>query len=209
MRVLLLISALLLSPLSIGATYEYVGQPFSNANPGIFSAGTRVTGEFTTANPLASGLMLQDVDALLVDFRFSDTVRDYTPANTSIRRFEISTDVSGNITEWRILLWSLPVPTTATGTVDGLLTASRNDGSGWIIEAFRNAPCQPPSCEIALPDMADPDYALAGTTVGSGGVWSVLGAAPISVPTLSTLGTLILIVTFLAGGLVIKQVRVG
>lgn len=180
-------------------TYDYAGQPFDAAGPGIFAVGDRIGGQFSTAEPLPADLPLQDIRTLLLDFHFSDTQQTYTPGNTSIRRFEIATDARGNIFSWTILLWALPVPDSAAGTVDGLLTAS--DPDGWIIEAFRDAPCEPPSCQFALPDTGADDFALAGSTIGSAGVWTTGTGAAVSVPALSPLGLFFLVALLAAGSL--------
>ena len=65
-----------------------------------FSPGSRLTGQFTTAVPLASNLSDVVINPQVTSFSFTDGVNTYSSANPNVRpnTFRVSTDAGGNIT---------------------------------------------------------------------------------------------------------------
>jgi hypothetical protein len=82
--------------------YTYTGNDFTTVEPP-YTVNDKVTGSFTTSTAIAPSVTLDPISPIA--FSFSDgvqTVTDATSGQTST--LEISTDSSGNITEWFILL---------------------------------------------------------------------------------------------------------
>ncbi len=98
--------------------------------------GDRVTGFISFAGPLPRFMSLTDVTLALDDFSFSDGVQTRTPANSTLCKFELSTDGAGNIKRWSFFLRALPTPPMgdphrtldSSGSVGGIGTDIVGDG---------------------------------------------------------------------------------
>lgn len=98
-------------------TYTYSGPNFDTFNnpAGVYSATNRVTGSFTVAVPLRPNLQAIDITPQLLSYSFSDgsqtlysfNSRNCVPAPTG--GFQVSTDSSGRITAWAIILCAPPI----------------------------------------------------------------------------------------------------
>ncbi len=105
-----------LGPGALAATYTYTGNTYAGAN-GAYNTGMSITGEFTTAAPLAANLVGQDISGLVLTFTFSDGVTTITDADGTLAAFntipgiQVSTDGSGDITAWAIFARDLPLAT--------------------------------------------------------------------------------------------------
>ena len=97
-----LATALLPLPCLADALYTYSGTHFTNVYGSLYSTSDLITGEFTVSSPLADNL--STVAITPVSFNFSDGVQ--TIASSSIplpgATFIVSTDASGNISQWLI-----------------------------------------------------------------------------------------------------------
>lgn len=82
-------------------TYRYTGAPYTLANAP-YAAGGRVTGTFTTANPLPPFLPLTDIAHTIVSLSFTDGIETRTLGDSGLCWLEVSTDGTGNITRWRM-----------------------------------------------------------------------------------------------------------
>ena len=91
-------------------TYLYTGDPYTFADPP-YSAGERLVGTITTANPLPPLLPLTDIRMALSSLTFDDGVQVRTIADSAICAFQVATDGAGNITRWSVSLRELPFTT--------------------------------------------------------------------------------------------------
>lgn len=112
--------AMLASATALSATYVYTGPPYTTAG-GIYTTNMRITGAFTTANPLAPNLSNVEIGPnglnLVVGWSFNNGVTTFTTDNSAPRigvnfngDFVVSTDVVGNITAFLIDLRYSPNP---------------------------------------------------------------------------------------------------
>lgn len=187
--------------------YDNIGV---DANPGCsiptctgFTPGDVATGSFTTASPLplsTSGNFL----GLVQSFQFSDGVTTYASSdpNVRVRRFDLTTDGSGQITafdvqiqRWRILPAAVGSGPDSRFDMIGLATA--NTGGEENMECFF-------AIGVSFAGVADSctgwhgslDYTF-GHSPFSGGTWSSVSA--VTVPTLGE-WAMILFALLLAGG---------
>lgn len=96
-------------------TYTYQGNnydffPFAPA-PSVFDGTMSVSGTFTRPLPLPPNLVLTSIDDVNLDFSMSNGVRVFTPMNSTVCTFEVSTGTNGQIVAWNILLREAgPIP---------------------------------------------------------------------------------------------------
>lgn len=129
-----------LSPLAnADTTYTYMGNPFT----GFHGSSTcppqcKITGSFTIAGPPPVNLTLNpsqfQFDVKPLAYSFTDENTAWTNANSCSDFFAISTDASGNITEWvmRIFTPSLNAPCAGGGIYTGLQLLTSNDAADAI-----------------------------------------------------------------------------
>jgi hypothetical protein len=105
-RVLTFLVALLTLtlPLAAETIYSYTGNPFGVAS-GPYTASDRVTGSFDVSSPLAPNLN----NALITpdSFSFTDGIQLANETLIPHGRFFISTDATGDISDW-VIGWFLP-----------------------------------------------------------------------------------------------------
>lgn len=143
-RILLFATAVpFAAPSTAQETYTYVGNPFSSFDPP-WTAGDRISGQFTIPGPLDPWLVSADISGELESFSFSDGVNTRTPANSSICAFNISTSGTGEIVDWQISLRDFPTPASGqpgvlmdtTGFVDQAATYTSNGVECGLVIAF-------------------------------------------------------------------------
>jgi hypothetical protein len=123
--------AMLASSAALSATYVYAGPPYTTVY-GIYTTSMRITGSFTTANPLPPNLSNVEIGPsglnLVVGWHFDNGVTTFTTDNSVLcsvpcigvnGAFVVSTDGVGNITAFLI---SLQNPPNAYGWVDNVVT---------------------------------------------------------------------------------------
>jgi len=110
------------------AIYNYTGQNFTTVS-GSYATSMSVTGSFTLASPLAPNLSFDIITP--VAFSFSDGVQTFTNSNTLAPVFEVSTDASGHIDLWEVLLFNSPTASLQTlNTPDGQIGDTGIHGLG-------------------------------------------------------------------------------
>jgi hypothetical protein len=109
MRLLSRVSAILVLSASTliahaDSVYTYTGQDFTSVVGPLFTTSDFVSGSFTTATPLADDL--DNATISLTSFSFNDGVDTISNTNGFADDFLISTNASGAIVEWGILVIS-------------------------------------------------------------------------------------------------------
>jgi hypothetical protein len=171
--------------------YVYSGSPFTTANPP-YSIGGQVTGSITLAGPLPTFLPLTDITAALDDFTFTDGTQTRIPANSIICSFQVATDGAGNIVHWRIFLRSSPFP--GVGNPMQILDSS-GPIPGFGVDTVGEGSAGASSCaSIVLTIVAT--SSSAGSWIGS--IVTVDRATTTPIPTVSTMGLIIMILMLLA-----------
>lgn len=205
-RSLFMLVAFCFSPGLGAATYAYTGAPYTlvvnftspcGAGPcGDYVVGERVTGQFTTAVPLGSNLVNQNVFPSLTSYSFSDGLVTYSSANPNSRvdNFVVSTDAIGRIVAFDVvvMLWQ----TGSSPHVAGDRVARFILSSPGVDDTQNNAPCVavvtapsgvPDACLFFTPD-ASTSY---GDAIAHGS-FSELGTPQAAVPALSGWATILL-----------------
>ncbi len=115
-RALLVFAAFCVSPGVSAATYVYTGAPYTLVQDFIapcgagpcanYALGEKITGQFTTAVPLAPNLSNQNVLPSVTSYSFTDGVDTYSSADLTARvdDFVASTDSSGNINAFDVMI---------------------------------------------------------------------------------------------------------
>lgn len=166
-----------------------------------YTAGMTVMGSFTTASVLPPNFS-GNAYPLLQSFSFNDGLTTYasSDAQVTVRYFDLTTDATGAITGFNVLIqrWRTATPTVGSGAVDnrfdmvqmtGVLTAGENEMECAFAIGASPGAAVPNSCTGWQGSL---DYTYATAPVGS----FVLTAA---VPTLSE-WAMILFGVLLAGG---------
>jgi hypothetical protein len=111
MRKTLALAVLVISPAAWAATaYEYAGNNYatvytSSSPADKFDTSMAVSGAFVIDDAIIDSYRL-DISDELLSFSFSDGVTTYTEGTSEVSAFIVSTDVSGDITDWWIVLKS-------------------------------------------------------------------------------------------------------
>jgi hypothetical protein len=109
MKKILALAVLMSSPAVWAATaYEYAGNNYltvytSSSPADKFYTSMDVSGVFVIDDAIIDSYRL-DVSDELLSFSFSDGVTTYTEQTSEVSAFIVSTDVSGDITDWWIVL---------------------------------------------------------------------------------------------------------
>lgn len=202
------VCALLVSPAAVGATYEFSSPPYGpapvgymNFSPpcthgsycGNYDATMRVTGNFTTAAPLAPNLVNAEIYSQVVSYRFEDGITLYEPsyAGNRVQRFRVSTNAAGQITGSDIIImqWQNGVSPHAINSRFNVISvvAAPLAVGGLLINANCDAvgpgPLVVDDCVSATSD-DDTSFASAPS-----GTWTVR-AESVPVPTLSEWATI-------------------
>lgn len=164
--------------------YQYRGLPFTTVDPP-YSTQDRMVGSFVIEGALPADLPLTDISLLLRSMDYSDGVQNRTLADSDLCRFQIGTDLFGNIDDWRVSLRESPMP--PMGQPQAALDSAPSIDQGSIIPAGATL------CENAIPTAL-------GSNAG-GGRW--FGGPPRAIPAVSVFSLLAL-----AFGLAAVGVRV-
>lgn len=140
-----LLGALLLGAANVEAQveYTYTGSPFTTADPP-WAVGDEVSGSFTMGQVLPPFRPPSNISGQLIDFNFTDGVQTFTPANTTVCQFNISTDGAGNIKEWTIFLREAPTP--MPGSPQGTLSSGGTAGVSGS-DQVGEGPAEPGACD--------------------------------------------------------------
>ncbi|MBK6804248.1 MAG: hypothetical protein IPG84_04990 [Betaproteobacteria bacterium] len=156
-----------------------------------------MTGQFTTASPLAPNLPLASVLAQVTSYSFSDGVNSYASSDPNARviEFKVATDAAGAISGWTVELneWESGTPPHTAGN---LVSSMNIIGSGDLV--LDSANCS--TVGTSLEGIGDSCTSTTGGSVASNlsspGTWSIAAtpAAPAAaaVPALSEWMTLAL-----------------
>ena len=180
------------------ASYVYKGAPYTLvqdfAGPcgegpcANYVIGEKVTGQFTTAVPLAPNLSNQNILPSVTSYAFSDGVDTYSSADPNVRvdDFVVSTDSNGNISAFDVMLiiWQTGTSPHAAGDRVARFAVS----SSFEDLAENDAPCvvivtAPSGASDACVTFA-PDGSTSLSEANTYGAFSIV-TAPAPVPTLS------------------------
>ncbi len=209
-RVLILLASLLVAPSALAATtYSFSGSPYNSINnytPSCsigpcadYPAGSTVSGQFTTANPLAPNLVNAVISGLITSYSFSDGINTYSNTNPNARIFDftVNTDANGNInfsSNINLQLWQ-----TGSGshTVADRVAVIQIAGAG-IANAYNNEACQGVAtsantgvADTCIVPTSTPNATSSATASSPVGVWTK-ATVPNSIPTLSEWGMIVL-----------------
>ncbi len=190
-----IVLALALSASSVAAKlYVYTGLQYAGAS-GVYTSSMRITGTFTTADPLPSNMPLTPIGPgglnLVTGWSFTDGVNTLTNNNSTLLYggdgyFLVSTDENGQIALFGLGFMSPLPPNTVGQPMDFIFFTSEAQQVG------ASAPCTAllgALCESIPASSANSAYNFAG------GTWSAL-AEPVPVltpPVLVVLAGLILL----------------
>lgn len=104
-------------------TYSYLGKTYTSIS-GAYSGSMRVTGSFSLSASLSPNLPMTDISPSVLGYSFFDGVQTLTDGNSEIIAFKVSTNDSGEIKEWRVVVWETPVTGVVGGLVFGIDTIS-------------------------------------------------------------------------------------
>ena len=105
-KVLLATFLILPLPLMADTVYTYTGNPFDIGNgPSPYTVGDHVAGWFDISAPLAANLNYASI--IPISYSFTDGVNLAYESLLPNSAIEISTDASGNISDWT-MEWDLP-----------------------------------------------------------------------------------------------------
>jgi hypothetical protein len=203
LRLLLVLITLCVSPSLWATTYAYVGPLYTSKTDftppctigpcANYALDQRISGQFTTAAPLAPNLVGQDVHGSVTSYSFSDGINTYASGNANARfsSFNISTDGVGNIvgstSDVRFQLWQTGSNPHASGDRLAFLCSGMACGgdsvlnNGRCIIVGQGGNIDPDSCIFAT---LNASVSLAAA-VPSVGTWLIVAQQSSSVPTLS------------------------
>ena len=182
-------------------TYTYTGPAYTLVT-GTYTTSMQITGSFTTAAPLAPNLSDVDITGQVTSYSFSDGVNTYTNSdiNARIFAFKVSTDASGTITYWGIVLklWESGTSPHSTGDKISFMSTMLSTVWGANDRAYDEITCITvgDSSYSGVSDVCIVEAAgswLGSATVNATGSWtSQTAATATSIPTLSEWGMIIL-----------------
>lgn len=183
----LLVTALAMTARA-GATYTYQGNPFTDfsgpsgyACPGVGTSTCRINGSFTVAQPLGANIF--DVYITPTVWVFLGGNGEWT-SPTSTGTFLISTDASGNITNWAFSLDNQSSNTLTGAPIDDILFS--NSGEDFELLHFLNGALTVEASNAGMPGV------WTATITGGGGGGITATPEPSGVVLLSTgLGALL------------------
>jgi hypothetical protein len=187
-------AALLVVGLSHGpansATYTYTGNNFNSTTDtleiaGAYDLNMKISGSFTLASPLVADLFEQNIFADVLAFSFSDGRNTLTSLNTnSVLSFQVSTDASGNITDWVINLQNEPMPPSGLGGLPLVgaqffqIWTTLGFDRGFISECRSNFGSPPACTNFVYQESGRYDSTLPFTP----GTWAVSDVSPVPLP---------------------------
>ncbi len=147
--------AMLAGGAALSATYVYSGPPYTTVG-GIYTTSMRITGSFTTANPLAPNLSNVEIGPygqnLVTSWSFSDGVTTFANTNSSLYNneylptpspngldFTVSTNATGKIASFSIGLEKPPNP--SWGVYPVWVDAFRVVSTPALYQATSQSPC--------------------------------------------------------------------
>jgi hypothetical protein len=158
-------------------TYTYTGDPYTFVAGPPYTAGSQLTGTFTTAAPLPPFLPLTDVRTSVVTASFNDSAVTRTFANSAVCTFKVATDGVGHITEWEIFLRETPfTPGSPQHSISSIGFHDAREGSDVVGTGNAGATACDPTLFLGLTQAA---------TQFSEGAWTDTTAMP-STPTTYT-----------------------
>jgi hypothetical protein len=191
-KLLLSVLMLFFSAANWAATYIYQGNNYSTIIVGTtYSTSMHISGSFTTANPLPANLSSTDIGPtgsnLVQSWSFNDGVNTYTPANSYIVQigFTVTTDSSGNISQYSIGIFS-PLPPHALGDPISGIAVTSSDG----VAAATGAPCLDLSDSTCI--AANGASATGGFAISVPGTFSLAATSATPIPALTEWGMIIL-----------------
>lgn len=116
-------------------TYTYTGDNFTTINGPLYTTSDSVSGWFTTVSPLGDNLANDMINP--VSFSFSDGVQKITNLsfNPTFTFFKVSTDSSGDLTNWKIEVVPLNNESSSIYTVNWLLPTYNAVDGAYYVEA--------------------------------------------------------------------------
>jgi|SRR5579862_632411 len=212
-HLLLMVAALFLSPSLWAQTFSYIYTGSAYTNFGNFTTpcgtgpcanyviGQKISGQFTTASPLAPNLVNANIFPSVTSFSFSDGVNTYSSADTNSRAFEFqaTTGPGGNITDWHLQLdhWQSGSNPHSAGNRSAILDTNLGGDTG-----VNDAACVTVAISSPLTGVADVCNAYTvdastsfGGTLANPGTWSfstVSAPTPVALPTLSDYAMVVL-----------------
>lgn len=152
LRLIVVAGSLLLQGVAVAqpTTYSYTGTNYvtvaAPASPtGTFTTAMRITGSFTTANPLPVNMPFTAIgpagNGSAIAWSFSNGISTFTEANSAelygeSQYFQVATDSLGNISNYGIGLVSPLVPHVAGTTIQFVRILA-----GYQIQALNDATC--------------------------------------------------------------------
>ena len=203
-----LIAAVASLSASAATVYQYVGPNYASASSP-YTTAQRVTGQFTTASPLAPNLPQASVLAQVTSYSFSDGVNSYASSDPNARviEFKVATDAAGAISGWTVELdvWESG---TSPHTAGDLVSSMNVIGAGDLVLDSANCSTVGTSVEGIGDSCTSTTGGSVASNLSSPGTWSIVATpvAPVAVavPTLSewmTLALALLLASVAAVGL--------
>jgi hypothetical protein len=204
-----LLALFLSSSLSAQATtYSYTGAVFTgfeNFTPPCATgpcadlpAGSRATGQFTTATPLGNNLSHANIFPQVTSYSFTDGLNSYSNTNLNVRvfAFYVSTDASGNMVLTvgdgiSLQLWQTGASPHVVGDRFALLNINPSDSAG----VNNNLCAMVGTSPIGTRDVCTLQTSDASISLGfalSAGTWSKALVPLAPIPTLSVLALVLL-----------------
>lgn len=125
-------------------TYTYTGVAYTVIS-GAFTTSMLMTGSFTTTTPLAPNLSDANITGLVTTYSFSDGVNSYVSSDTNARifAFRVSTDASGTIINWDIVLkvWESGTSPHSSGDKISVMSTMLSTAWGANDHAFDEITC--------------------------------------------------------------------
>jgi hypothetical protein len=147
-----------------------VGAPTTPGDP--YTSADSIQGSLDLASPLAADLVLASITP--VSFTFADGVNTLTQGNSTTAVFQFSTNSSGEIIEWRVIL-QRHAPITGGGiqwTIHSLNYFDTFLGQQQTFDTGVDVLCGPGSDIAGCATFGDPFYSQQGKVENAPGVWT-------------------------------------